>query len=575
MASNAEVAALLSEMALLLELEGANPFRIRSYYRAAQSVATLPQSVCALSPKELLEIPGVGKSIAAHLREIARCGSFAELRRSRKRFPAGLQEMTRLPGLGPKRARFLFEEAGIEGTQALREAIESGRLEGLRGFGPKMLENILKGLEFAKKSRRVLHWEARQAAEPICAALRALPGVGRVEPAGSLRRGQETVADIDILCESGAGQPVIAAFTKLPSVARVLAAGGTKASVMLAAGIQCDLRVVPSRSFGAALQYFTGSKAHNVALRERALKRGLTINEYGVYRLSDKKQAKPLAGRHEEGVYEALGLPYIPPELRENRGELEAAAAGRLPRLVEIKDIRGDFHNHSTLTDGRHSLERMAEAARERGWEWVALGDHSRSLTVAKGLSVDELRRSFREIERLRRKVRGIELMRSMEVDILADGSLDYPDSVLREIDVVVGSVHSRFKQSEPEMTRRICAAAANPHVDILGHLSGRLINRRPAYAHDAEAVFKAAASAETAIEINGQPDRQDIDDVRARRAKELGIPLALDTDAHSTYEYEHMAMSVTIARRAWLEPKHVLNCLPLAELRRWLARHD
>jgi DNA polymerase (family X) len=352
----------------------------------------------------------------------------------------------------------------------------------------------------------------------------------------------------------------------------VLAAGKTKASVRLIGGLQCDLRVVPSASFGAALQYFTGSKDHNVALRELALKRGLTLNEYGVFKLSDKSMKRPLAGRTEQEVYAALGLPYIEPELRENRGELEAAREGRLPRLVTLDDIKGDFHNHSTHTDGRHTLERMAQGARERGWEWVALGDHSQSLTITNGMDVDRLRRSFKELQAVRKKVPGIALLRSMEVDILEDGRMDYPDEVLDEIDVVIASVHSRFKQPPEQMTRRLVRAASNRRVDIMGHLSGRLINRRPAYGFDAEAVLEAAGKTGTAVEINGQPDRQDVDDVRARRARELGSPLALDSDAHSTGEYGFMEMAVTVARRAWLEPKDCLNCMGYSELRGWLA---
>jgi DNA polymerase (family X) len=570
--TNAELAALLAEMAVLLQLEGGDAFRIRAYERGALALAALGRPAAAMTPKELLEIPGIGKGIAAHLASCQRSGCFPGLAVLRRKFPPGLQELLRLPGLGPKRARFLFESAGVTSLESLRRALDAGKVSGLPGFGPKMEEVLRRGLGLAGAPARVLWLEARKLVEPLLAELRGWPGVSRVEAAGSLRRGRETVGDVDILAASDRGTAVAARFAGSGFVQRVLAVGPTKASVTLLGGLQCDLRVVAPGSFGAALQYFTGSKDHNVALRELALKRGLTLNEYGVFRLSDRRQKKPVAGKTEEGVYAALGLPFIEPELRENRGELAAAAAGKLPRLVTAADIKGDFHNHSAHTDGRQSLEQMAVAARDQGWEWAALGDHSQSLKITRGLTVPRLRKTLRELETVRRKVKGIELMRSMEVDILEDGSMDYTDEVLDEIDVVIGSVHSRFKQAEPQMTARLCRAASNRGVDIIGHMSGRLINRRPAYQFDREAVLRAAAAAGTAVEINGQPDRQDVDDVGARRARDLGAPLALDTDAHSIREYGHMAMAVTIARRAWLEPRDVLNCMTYRELRRWLA---
>ncbi len=573
--TNAEASALLSEMAVLLELAGANPFKVRAYQRASFAVAALPKPVCEMPEKEVLEVPGIGSNIAAHLKEVAGCGTWGELRALRRRFPVGLQEMLRLPGLGPKKARHLFE-AGIADLKALEDAARAGRLREMPGFGPKAEENVLKGLPFAREKPRLLCLEAAQIAEELAVRLRQLPGVLRAEVAGSTRRGRETVGDIDILCASKSASEAIAAFVKLPQVRSVIAQGGTKASVNLLAGPQCDLRVVPPQSFGAALVYFTGSKAHNIALRALALKKGLTVNEYGVFRLSDKNQKRPVAGRTEEDVYAALGLAWTPPELREDRGEIDAARQGKLPRLVELEDVRGDFHNHSTYTDGRQSLEAMARAAKERGWEWVALADHSQSLYMTKGLKAARLRKTIAEVRRLERKIGGIALMRSMEVDILEDGRMDYPDDVLDEIDVVIGSVHSRFKQSEAEMTARLVKAASNRRVDIVGHLSGRLINRRPAYAFDAEMVMAAAAKSGTAFEINGQPDRQDIDDVRAQRARELGCPIALDTDAHSTREFRYMEMAVKIARRAWLTPRDVLNCLSAREVRAWLdARSD
>lgn len=570
--TNAELAGLLAEMAVLLEIQGGDPFRARAYQRAAGAVAAHGRPLEKLSPKELLEVPGVGKSIAAHIAACGTSGCFPELLELRKRFPAGLRELLRLPGLGPKRARYLFETAGIASLEQLKGALESGRVKALPGFGAKAAENLARGLAFASEPERLLLADAKRLVEPILAALRSWPRVKAAEAAGSLRRGRETVGDLDVLAASSDGAAVIARFLRSGFASRVLAEGPTKASVLLPGGVQCDLRVVPPASFGAALLYFTGSKAHNVKLRGWAQRRKLTLNEYGLFKLSDKKFRSPLAGRTEAQVYAALRLEYIEPELREDRGELEASRDGKLPRLVRLADVKGDFHNHTSHTDGRQSMEEMAREARARGWQWAAIGDHSQSLTVTNGLDPARLRASFTELGRVRRAVPGIELMRSMEVDVLADGSLDYEDELLDEIDVVVASVHSRFKQSEPEMTRRLVAAASNKRVDILGHLSGRLLNRRPAYAFDADAVLEAAAGAGTAVEINGQPDRQDVDDARAMRARELGAPLALDSDAHSTREFDFLANAVNVARRAWLEPKHVLNCLSYPELREWLG---
>lgn len=566
--TNAEVASLLAETALLLELEGADVFRLRAYQSAAQAAGSWSAPLETLAIKQLLEIPGVGKHLAAHIQEACRTGTFPELEALRRRFPAGLRELLRVPGLGPVRARRLFETAGVTGLSGLRRALEHGKIRGLPGFGTTLERKLREGLAFAAAPGRRLRREVRQLTQPLVARLRAMSGVARVELAGSVRRGRESVADADVLVAAEEGPAVVAAFTRLPEVESVLSSGPEKAAVRLTGGLQCDLRVVPPSCFGAALQYFTGSKDHNIALRALARRGGLTVSEYGVFRLSDKAQSHPLAGRTEEDVYAALGLSYIEPELRENRGELEAAAKGRLPRLVSVADIRGDFHNHSEHTDGVDSLEQMARAARDRGYEWIALGDHSRSLRIAKGLSVAELRSTFAELDGVRRAVKGIELLRSMEVDILEDGSLDYPDDVLDEIDVVVASVHSRFGLPGPEMTERLVRAVSNTRTDILGHPSGRLINKRPPYDFDAEAVLSAAAAAGTAIELNGQPDRQDADDVTARRAHELGAPLALGSDAHSAYQLAFMSEAVTIARRAWLEPADVLNCLTHPELR-------
>lgn len=575
--TNAEIEALLAEMSVLLELSGGASFRARAYQRAARAAGEWGAPLEGLSEEELREIPGVGKSLSAHIREACRAGTFPGLEALRRRVPAGLRALLRVPGLGPARARRLFESAGVTGPEDLRRALDEGRLRGLPGFGPTLARKLAAGLSLAAAPARLPRREVRLAAEPLLARLRGMRGVSRAELAGSARRGRETAADADLLAAAEDGAAVVAAFLKLPGVAAVLSSGPEKASVRLSGGLQCDLRVVPASCFGAALQYFTGSKEHNIALRALARRRGLTVSEYGVFRLSDAARRRPLAGRTEEEVYAALGMAYIEPELRENRGELEAAAKGRLPRLIRASDVRGDFHNHSLHTDGLHSLEAMARAARERGWEWVALGDHSRSLRVARGLSIPELRATLAELERVRGAVKGIELLRSMEVDVLKDGSLDYPDEVLDELDVVVAAVHSGFSLSAAEMTARLVRAVSNPRTDILAHPSGRLLGRRPPYDFDSEAVMRAAAGAGTAIELNGQPERQDADDAGARRAKELGAALALGSDAHSASQLAFIDDAVVIARRAWLEPGDVLNCLTYAELRERLEekRHE
>ncbi|MFA6316322.1 MAG: DNA polymerase/3'-5' exonuclease PolX [Elusimicrobiota bacterium] len=570
--TNARFGELLGEMAVLLELEGANPFRIRAYQRAGQAVSGHPAPLAGVLPEKLVDIPGIGKGIAGHIAEMEVSGTFKELEELRRKFPAGLLAMLKVQGLGPKRAKALFDTLKIDSLDKLKAAAEAGKLKGLPGFGEKTEANILEGIGFAALAgSRMLHWAAREAAREVCEELQKRTGLNDVLPAGSLRRGKETVGDIDLLCASKDGGSAVEAFTKLPQVERVLSAGPTKASVLLSAGLQADLRVVAPESWGAALVYFTGSKDHGVALREHALKLGFSVNEYGVFRASDKDHKKPLAGRTEEEVYKKLGLSWIPPELRENRGELEASAKNELPKLVELADVRGDFHNHSTYSDGEASLEEMALAARAKGWEWVGLGDHSQSVKIAQGLSVERLRASLKELAGIRKKVKGIELMRSMEVDILKDGRMDYPDEVLSELDIVIGAVHSGFKMDEAVMTERICRAVRHPRVHIVAHLSGRLLSGRGGYKFDPEAVMQAAAAHGTALEINGQPDRQDITDVQARRAKDLGIPVALNTDAHNPAEFAFMEMAVIVARRGWLTKHDVLNCRSLDRLRDWL----
>jgi DNA polymerase (family X) len=569
---NKPLAELISEMAALLELKQDNPFRIRAYQNAAMAIQSFPEDLGKMSREDILKIAGIGQGIADKIQEFAKTGKVKEHQQLRKQFPEGLLNILQVPGLGPKRARLLFDRLKIDSPTKLKQAAMQGKLRALAGFGEKIEENILKGLAFTQESvKRTLLWEARALMGEIQSGLRDTPGLLEMAPAGSLRRGKETVGDLDVLCTSKNPGAVIERFTKMPVVQRVLAAGKTKSSVLLKNNMQCDLRVVPPESFGAALQYFTGSKEHNVALRERALRMGYTINEYGLFRLSDREQKKPLAGKTEEEIYRKLGLEFIPPELRENRGEIEAAAAKKLPRLVEEKDIKGCFHNHTDESDGAHDLETMVRAARDKGWEWYAVADHSPSLKIAGGLEPARLRKKMAQIKSLGKKVPGLQILCSSEVDILSDGRMDYDDDILKQLDVVVGSVHSGFKQTEEQITGRLLKAMENPHVDCIGHLTGRLIGRREAYALNVEKIIAAAANTGTALEINGQPDRQDMSDVYARSAKSKGAPLAVNTDAHSKEELGFMSVAVTVARRGWVEKDDLLNTKSWPELRKWL----
>ncbi|MBI2069858.1 MAG: DNA polymerase/3'-5' exonuclease PolX, partial [Elusimicrobia bacterium] len=517
-------------------------------------------------------INGIGSAMASHIREIADTGALKELERLKKEIPTGVLKLLEIPNMGPKRAKALWETLNIESLDDLKRAAKEGKLRALPGFGEKLEQNILKGIDFAQAAaKRLLLWDARQLMNELIQALKSSGAFINIAPAGSLRRGKETVGDLDILGTAKDPGQAIEFFTRLPYVERVLGAGETKTTVWLKSQIQCDLRVVHPDEWGAAMLYFTGSKEHNVTLRERVLKMGMTINEYGLFKLKKEKTkheaGRKVASKTEEEIFKALGLKWIPPELRENRGEIEAAEKGKLPKLVELKDIKGDFHNHTKLTDGSNTLEEMAEAAKKMGWEWAFIGDHSQSLMVANGLTPKELRRTIEETKELNRKSKGFRIWRSMEVDILKDGSMDYEDEELKEIGVVIAAVHSNFKMPEQEMTQRIIKAAQNPHVDIIAHLSGRLINQREPYAVNTEEVLEACKKTNTALELNGQPQRHDLNDAQAKRAKEMSIPLAVTTDAHATRQFAFMELAVIIARRAWLEKKDLLNCLSAKEI--------
>ncbi|MFA6434965.1 MAG: DNA polymerase/3'-5' exonuclease PolX [Elusimicrobiales bacterium] len=570
--SNSSIAALLYEAAELLELSGGNVFRVRAYQKAAQIVEGLTGPAAAMSGSELQEVKGIGKGIAAHIAAISASGVFPELEELRAKVPHGLLEILKVQGIGAKRARLLYEELGVDSLEKLKAAAAKGEIEHIAGLGPKVQANILAGVERAAGApERMLYWEALRLAEDLIKELTAL-GFERVTYAGSLRRGRETAGDIDLLA---AGRPDGAAtekFTRLAQVSKILAAGPAKASVLLKSGIQCDLRIVPPEVYGSALNYFTGSREHNVMLRELALKKGMSLSEYGLCRLSDKEHKRSVASRTEEEVYAALGLDYIPPELREGRDELELAAGRRLPKLLTLADIKGDAHNHTDLSDGTATMEEMLEAASAMGFDWYFAGDHSVPLGIARGLDPAAYRESRKKLFALSKRFPGLKLGRALEMEILKDGSLGFNAGAIKEVDFVTASVHSSMRLGLEEMTARVLKAMAEPCVDAVAHPSGRLIGRREPIALDYTRVFEAAARYGTAFEINGQPERQDLTDLTARMAKEAGVKILLSTDAHSAAQLAYMRSAVTVARRAGLSKEDVLNSLSYKEFTGWIA---
>jgi DNA polymerase (family 10) len=569
---NFEIARQFDLMADLLEIKGENLFRIRAYRRASQNVESLTEDVETLAGAGRLdEIPGIGKDLAGKITEYLRTGRIKDVEAAKKEIPAGVVELMNVPGVGPKTAKLLYEKAGVHGVSKLEQLAKAGRLKGLPGIQAKTEANILKGIAVVRQGQaRMALGRALPLAQELAHALERVKEVKQLSLAGSIRRRKETVGDIDILVTSARPEKVMEAFTRLPQVADVLERGSTKASIRHREGIQVDLRVVEPAAFGAALVYFTGSKQHNIRIREMAQKKGLKISEYGVFKESTGRR---VAGKTEEEVYAAIGLPWIPPELREDAGEVEAALKRRLPDLVEVGDIKGDLHDHTNASDGHHSIEALVEAARKRGYQYIVVSDHSQSSRVARGLSARELMAHVKKIRAVQKKHRDIKVLAGSECDILADGSLDYPDEVLAELDLVVAAVHSRFKQPRPEMTRRICRALANPHVRILAHPTGRLIGERDPYDVDLDAVFRAAKEHDKAVEINSYPQRLDLNDVHARRAAEMGVLVAINTDAHVLDHLDNVELGVATARRAWIGPDQVINAWPLRRLLAWTER--
>jgi DNA polymerase (family 10) len=569
---NLEVARLFNRMADVLELQEENVFRIRAYRRAAQNLESLREDVQTLAREDRLdEIPGVGADLAGKIAEYLRSGHVREIERATKKIPAGVVALMNVPGIGPKMAMRLHDE-GITDVDRLEKAARAGRLRGLPGIQARTEQSILRGITLVRGGQaRMPLGRALPIGRALVEALRHVRGVKEIALAGSIRRGRETVGDIDLLVTSDHPRVVMDAFVALPDVAEVLEKGGTKGSIRHRDGIQVDLRVVEPECFGAALLYFTGSKQHNIRIREMAVRKGLKLSEYGLFR---EASGRRVTGASEEEVYAAIGLPWIPPELREDAGEVEAAVAHRLPALVTLEDIRGDLHCHTKATDGHATIEALVAAARRRGYEYVVVSDHSRSARVAGGLTLDEVRAHVAKIRAIARKSKDIVVLAGTECDILPDGSMDYPDAVLADLDLVIGAVHARFKQPRAEMTRRLCRALGNPHVDILAHPSGRLLGEREPYAFDLERALDAAKRHDKALELNAYPTRLDLNDVQARRAHERGVLLAIDTDTHMLDHLASMELGVLTARRAWVGKAGVVNTWPVTKLRGWAERH-
>jgi len=567
---NREIAGIFSSLADIYEITDQDPFRVTAYRRAARIIDDLPTDVAELAASgALTDIAGIGKGTAAKIEEYLVSGSIAAYEEARKTIPVGLVELLSIPGLGPKTIGLLWRKLGVKSLRGLKRVIRGRKILELPGIGPKKVENIEAGVRaYESRSGRLTLGGVLPTARSVLAVLKDLPGVEEAHLAGSVRRWRETIGDIDVLAASRKPAAVIRAFTRLPLVDEVLAAGTTKASVRVAGALQVDLRVVPPASYGAALMYFTGSKAHNVRLRGLAQDKGLKLSEYGLFR-----GTRAVAARTEEAVYGKLGLSFVEPELREDRGEVEAALDGTLPELVETRHIRGDLHLHSNWSDGASNIKDIVRAARARGYAYAAVTDHTRSLGIAHGLSIERLEKQLEEIAAINKRLKGFTVLSGAEVDILADGRLDLPDEVLDRLDVVIASIHSGFQQPEDTITGRIVSAIENPRVHVIGHPTGRLLGSRPEYAVNLERVMEAAARTRTALEINCYHERLDLNDVNARRAVELGIRLALGTDAHHCDQLWMMDLGVATARRAWVGPEHVLNALPKGALLRELHR--
>lgn len=566
---NLEISRVFLEIAGLLEITGADAFRVRAYRKAARSVETLPDAIEEMAATDRLEeIPGVGKALASKIREILETGTCRYLEELRETVPREVLEILRIPGVGARTAALLYRVLGIVSVEDLERTAKARRLRNIPGFGPKKEESILRGIEALRRhGQRVLLGVALPEAESILRYLGDLPEALEVSLAGSLRRMRETVKDVDIVASSREPEALMDGFTSMPGVIGVVRNGPTESTISTYLG-QVDLRVVAPHEFPAALHHFTGSREHNVRLRGIARKMGLRINEYGVFR---EPSGEPLDIREEADIYRILGMEWIPPELREDNGEVEAAMTGRLPQLVTLQDIKGDLHLHTTYSDGIATIAEMARAAKGMGYQYMAVSDHTKSLKIAGGLDEERVREQGEEIRALNENLEEFQVLRGSEVDILSGGRLDLDDSVLEDLDVVVASIHQGFSQSSEVLNERVEGAMKNPHVDIIGHPTGRLLGRREPYALDVENLLDLASKTGTALEVNACPDRLDLGDEHARKAAARGIKLAIGTDAHSVSDLRDMRYGVGVARRAWLSKFEVLNAMDLDELRTFL----
>jgi DNA polymerase (family 10) len=570
--NNKQIAKVFEDIADLLELKGENPFKIRAYQKVVRSIEHLPVELEQLVKEDKLrEVPGVGEAITKKLTELVTTGRLDYYEKLKAEFPEGISTLLSIPGVGPKTAMLLSSELDIKTIDELEAAIVGGEVARLYRMGDKTAENILHQIQaMRRKDQRIPIGEAMPIVDEILSTLGQVRGVKNLVPAGSLRRFKETVGDIDLMGTADDATEVMHTFTTLPMVREVSVSGTTKSSVVVSGGLQVDLRIVEHDSFGSLLQYFTGSKQHNINLRERAHRRGLKLSEYGITDIASGKLERFAT---EEAFYERQGLVFIPPELREGQQEIEKAEQGTLPKLVELSDIKGDLHVHTDWSDGRDSIEAMALAAKALGYKYLGIADHSGGRGIAHGLDADRLRQQISEIKKLNQRLDGIHILCGLEVDIRADGTLDTPDELLGELDIVTAAVHSAMNQSQQQMTKRLILAMENPHVDVLAHPTSRLLPGREPVAVDMEAIFQAAARTKTILEINAMPSRLDLKDIHAYRARELGVKLIINTDAHSTEHLEFMRFGVGVARRGWCQPQDILNTRPLEEVIAYLRK--
>ncbi len=572
---NELVVGVFRGMAVLLELKGGNSFRIRAYEKAAQNIEALSEDVDIMARQgKLTDISGIGKDLADKIKEIIREGTFKQYEDLKKEIPAGLLEMVRIPGLGPKTVKLVYDKLRISSIEKLKEAAKKGELRKIEGIREKTEANILKGLEFIRKGReRKLLYLGLAVAMDFVSQLKEIKEVGKIEIAGSIRRRKETVKDVDILVASREPLKVMDKFVKLGQVKEIIVKGETKSSVISGENnMRIDLRIVEEDSFGSALIYFTGSKSFNISLRQLAIKDGYKINEYGVFSLKRGREKK-VAGRTEEEIFKLLKMSYISPELREDRGEVKLALENKLPKIINLKDVKGDLHVHSKYSDGVSTIEEIALRARRMGYAYVAVCDHSQGLKVARGLSIENVYKKIKEVKRVNSRLKSIKVFCGTEVDILSDGSLDYPDSLLKEFDLVIAAIHSGFKQSSSQLTGRIVNACKNKYVNIIAHPTGRLLELRDGYEIDFSEVFKAAADYRVAMELNCYPQRLDLNDSNCMRARAQGVKIALGTDAHALEQMLNIELGVSISRRAWLEKEDIINCWGATKLSKWLKK--